>query len=820
MKKIGFTLLLVILIAFFFNLAGVSAVNVTVEQVINSSGNVNSYIEINHTLPGNTNVGENQVTMPQYLKLSTTAVLNINASSNATIPIISYSSAPSPSENITSINVSKAEYLNIASRVKSYMDTNGRAPNYASTSTGTIRYESLIYMYSQILNSYKINGVLPDYITVNPWTIVTNPNIIGNTSYGYVEKEFYGNQTSNQTIVLIIGVHPQESGIHTAIVNTLASKSANLNKRYVVYNVHVTQDASDYIKGRMNGQLLAQAFVVPDVSSENPMLVMDNHENHGADSGYAYYRFLYPISNTTITTTYANEIISQMPFLVLYSPSNPTSTPYVTVPIANQGITTIIYETYMYDSETKKTFDANTLINALDNLGKEAPTGQAVNASPKGGTFNTSKTVTLTKTDSGSTATIYYTTDGSNPQTSSTRTEYIDPITINITTTLKFYAVDTAGNPSPVYTEIYTINLAPADLRTETITTNGNTATGITNYPVSSTVKNYGGTITKTFYVSYYLSTDQYKSSNDRYIGHATVNGLASGSSVNAQILGSIPKDIAQGNYYIIAVADSTGIIRESNEANNAKTSASRIFIWRPDLSVQTVTLSGNTATGITNYSVSSTIKNSGSITSDTFYVSYYLSTDTTKSSNDRYIGHATVNGLNGWSTTTATAKCTIPKDIAQGNYYIIAVADSTGLIRESNEANNIRSSASKIFVWRPDLSVQKVTQGGNSARGATGYSVSSTVKNGGSITSGTFYVSYYLSTDAIKSSSDRYIGRATVNGLNGWSTVNAVANCSIPANIARGYYYIIAVADSTGLIPESNESNNNRASTTRIYIS
>ena len=39
-----------------------------------------------------------------------------------------------------------------------------------------------------------------------------------------------------------------------------------------------------------------------------------------------------------------------MTFLRVYYPPNPTSTQYVTVPIANKGIPTIIYETYMYDS--------------------------------------------------------------------------------------------------------------------------------------------------------------------------------------------------------------------------------------------------------------------------------------------------------------------------------------------------------------------------------------------------------------------------------------------------------------------------------------
>jgi hypothetical protein len=382
LPKSYFAAVLVVL-ALSLSVGSVSAANptnVTVDNVINASGIVKSYIETNHKLPDSVNISGNHVSMPQFLKLLTTAVLNINNSSKEAITLGTYSSPSASSENITSSNINKTEYLDIANRVKSYIDTNGRAPNYATQkSTGnTISFESMVYMYSKILNFYKTNNALPTYVSVNPWTSITgtvnSTNVIGSTSYGYVEKEVYGNKNSKQTIVLIVGVHPEENGIHTAVANALASKSADLSKRYVIYKVHVTKDTSDYNKGRMNGQLLAQQFVVPDVPKENPMLVVDNHENHGANSGYDYYRFLYPVSNTAITKTYANEIISAMPSLVIYTPPNPTSTQYVTVPIANKGIPTLIYETYMYDSTAKKNSDASALIGALDKkVGNTSP---------------------------------------------------------------------------------------------------------------------------------------------------------------------------------------------------------------------------------------------------------------------------------------------------------------------------------------------------------------------------------------------------------------------------------------------------------------
>jgi len=51
---------------------------------------------------------------------------------------------------------------------------------------------------------------------------------------------------------------------------------------------------------------------------------------------------------------------------------------------------------------------------------------------------------------------IYYTTNGATPTTASKI--YTGPISITSTTTLKFLAVDKAGNKSPVYTAKYVID--------------------------------------------------------------------------------------------------------------------------------------------------------------------------------------------------------------------------------------------------------------------------------------------------------------------------------------------------------------------------
>ncbi len=74
-------------------------------------------------------------------------------------------------------------------------------------------------------------------------------------------------------------------------------------------------------------------------------------------------------------------------------------------------------------------------------------------ASPAAGLYATAQNVTLVANEE---ATIYYTTDGSNP--SDTSTTYSGSILISADTTFKYFAKDTAGNMEQVITESYIIN--------------------------------------------------------------------------------------------------------------------------------------------------------------------------------------------------------------------------------------------------------------------------------------------------------------------------------------------------------------------------
>jgi hypothetical protein len=112
-------------------------------------------------------------------------------------------------------------------------------------------------------------------------------------------------------------------------------------------------------------------------------------------------------------------------------------------------------------------------------------------ATPAGGTYTTAQSVTLAADE---TATIYYTTDGTTPTTASGK--YSVPIYIATNTTLKFFAVDLAGNIEGIKTEIYNLDVTPP-------TTTASVATGLYNSDISVTLScndNSGSGCSKTYY--------------------------------------------------------------------------------------------------------------------------------------------------------------------------------------------------------------------------------------------------------------------------------------------------------------------------------
>ena len=153
----------------------VGAISFTITQIKNAAASVKSYVESNNRLPTYVTIGTSQITMPQFLQLLVTSLLEINSGTSAPVVLGSVSNPTNSTGSYMYGNLYKTGYLSVAQTIKTFINSNNKAPNYISSSLGDIQYESLIYIYSKILNYYKTNSNLPSYVLVD--SSVTNTTI-------------------------------------------------------------------------------------------------------------------------------------------------------------------------------------------------------------------------------------------------------------------------------------------------------------------------------------------------------------------------------------------------------------------------------------------------------------------------------------------------------------------------------------------------------------------------------------------------------------------------------------------------------------------
>lgn len=200
---------------------------------------------------------------------------------------------------------------------------------------------------------------------VDAATSTDAPNItLAKTNDSVVVKEGpYGNISSNVTIAYIVGVHPRESASHQAIVESIRQSDGSLNKAYYLYIIKAPIYEENYPAERMNGQLMANRYVVPDIINNSYQLAVDVHSSNGS---YAAERFVFVPIYENKSITIAQDLDNSISWLTYYYPSIVSSPEYVTIPLIESGIPSIVYETYKYDSNTTTREHAQEFIRVID----------------------------------------------------------------------------------------------------------------------------------------------------------------------------------------------------------------------------------------------------------------------------------------------------------------------------------------------------------------------------------------------------------------------------------------------------------------------
>ncbi len=205
--------------------------NFTVSQITDAAARVKAYIETNHKLPNYVTIGTTQVEMPEFLKLLTAGLLQINNGTTTSITLKDINSAAKPSESVKSGNITKSGYLDLAKRVNTFIDAIGALPNYATSSLGKLNYQSLIYTFSKIMAFYKTNERLPSYVTVKPWSTVgsSSTSTSGSTSESVpASLQQYLKSTTNCQVT--------NSQIQSLAKSITSGKTSTYDKAVAIFN--------------------------------------------------------------------------------------------------------------------------------------------------------------------------------------------------------------------------------------------------------------------------------------------------------------------------------------------------------------------------------------------------------------------------------------------------------------------------------------------------------------------------------------------------------------------------------------------------------
>jgi|GEM_PF-638939 len=140
-------------------------------------------------------------------------------------------------------------------------------------------------------------------------------------------------------------------------------------------------------------------------------------------------------------------------------------------------------------------------------------------------------------------------------------------------------------------------------------------------------------------------STTRYALSNDAAVGgdielgsRSIVSLAPSGQSTGALSL-TVPAGTPTGPYHVVACADTTNAVVESNEANNCVLSTDVVNVTRADLVVTAVTTTAQSATPGGTFKVADTVQNQGGLTSTSTSARFYLSVDTAASQTTAWRG-------------------------------------------------------------------------------------------------------------------------------------------------------------------------------------
>ncbi len=271
------------------------------------------------------------------------------------------------------------------------------------------------------------------------------------------------------------------------------------------------------------------------------------------------------------------------------------------------------------------------------------------------------------------------------------------------------------------------------------------------------------------------------------------------------------------GLYYFWLVLDSDHAIVERDETNNMIRSVAPIQVTNEpvlnaDIIVQNVAFSPTLASRGSTFSTTVDIYNQGSQPTGSFICTVFLSEDMSLDvDSDKIVGSINMDDLHPTSSIQTTAAVEVDASIAAGDYYVYVFCDSSGVVAEAIEDNNIQRSASPISIAEQTsidlLFSQTSSLSPEAPNDGDEVSVTTQLCNNGSTGAGPNVVS--LIRNNLCDASQKEVTRTTVDGIEAGQCTLVTLTFDQVCDFWCPSYGFTFVADATNVLAEDNEKNN-----------
>ena len=316
-----------------------------------------------------------------------------------------------------------------------------------------------------------------------------------------------------------------------------------------------------------------------------------------------------------------------------------------------------------------------------------------------------------------------------------------------------------------------------------------------------------------------WLSDDTVLDAGDLLLGSAGVGAdspLAASDDYSRTLPVTLPSvlELAEGVYYVILRTDADAAQVEGDEANNEIASGPITLSVPPlpDLQVTDVTIPAAGHPG-EQVSIGWTVENLGDANAAAAWIDrVYLSSDGNLAGATLLGARAQSDDVPFGESYPGAIEVALPA-MPDGDYHVLVVTDATSTLFEGlNEANNQGAAAGQLQVRHADLTPTILSSPASAESGATVTVQWSTANHGTTATPAAWFDRVYLSTDAVYSAGDLFLGEVAHAGpLPFGQGVPGEITAELPIDVSGDWYFVV-VSDADGQILETDGEADNQA--------